>query len=249
MFSEIHNTVEDAVFSEIDDICAAIDRDGKGDICTCPQCRMDAACYVLNRIAPHYVISNRGVARVEQESIERQQTVADITALVYEGIKRVTHNQRRTANHNLKLEDKVMADTPVYNIPTIVGRLFNGINFEPLSAVNVELRMDGNLVPMKDNNWQNPYCLVANTKGTFTFWPKPIVVETRGQCKNFEYSLHVEVPGFETLNHFFRIPMISDSVPVRSYSMARTFKLPDLYMFPPGKDENIGLRDDLEYRA
>jgi competence protein ComFB len=248
MFSEIHNTVEDAVFTEIDGICAAIEKDGKGNICTCPQCRMDAACYVLNRIAPRYVISNRGVARVEQGSIERQQTVADITALAYEGIRRVAHNQRKTADHNLKPEDEVIADTPVYNIPTIIGRLFNGINFEPLSEVNVELRMDGDLVPMKDNNWQNPYTLVANTKGTFTFWPKPIKVETRGQRKNFEYSIHIDAPVFETLNHFFKIPVISDSVPVRSYSMVRTFKLPDLYVFPPGNDENIGLRDDLDYK-
>jgi competence protein ComFB len=249
MFSEIHNTVEDAVFAEIDGICVAIEKEGKGDICTCPQCRIDVACYVLNRIAPHYVISNRGVARVEQGSIERQQIVADVTTLVYEGIKRVTHNQRKTTDHNLKSEDEVMADTPVYNIPTIVGRLFNGVNFEPLSGVNVELRMDGGLVPMKDYNWQNPYTLVANTRGTFTFWPKPVVVETRGQRKNFEYSVHIEAPGFETLNHFFKIPMISDPAPVRSYSTSRTFKLPDLYMFPPGDDENIGLRDDLDYRS
>jgi competence protein ComFB len=247
MFSEVHNTVEDAVFTEINEICAAIEKEGKGDICTCPQCRKDAACYVLNRIAPRYVISNRGVARVEQGSFDRQQTVADITALAYEGIKRVAHNQRKTANHNLKPGDEVMANTPVYNIPTIIGRLFNGVNFEPFAAVNVELRMDGDLVPMKDNNWQNPYTLVANTKGTFTFWPRPIVVEAKGQRRSFEYSIHIEAPGFETLNHFFKIPMISDASPIRSYSMARTFKLPDLYMFPPGEDENIGLRDDLEY--
>jgi competence protein ComFB len=209
---------------------------------------MDAACYVLNRIAPRYVISNRGVARVEQGSIERQQIAADVTTLVYEGIKRVAHNQRKTADHNLKPEDEIMADAPVYNIPTIVGRLFNGVNFEPLSEVNVELRTDGDLVPMKDYNWQNPYTLVANTRGTFTFWPRPVLVETRGQRKNFEYSIHVEAAGFETLTHFFKIPMISDPVPVSSYSTSRTFKLPDLYMFPPGDDENIGLRDDFDYR-
>jgi competence protein ComFB len=247
MFSDVHNTVEEAVFAEINEICSAIEKEGRGDICTCPQCRKDAACYVLNRIAPRYVISNRGVVRVEQGSFERQQTVADITALAYEGIRRVAHNQRKTADHNLKPGGEVMANTPVYNIPTIVGRLFNGINFEPMAAVNVELRMNGDLVPMKDNNWQNPYNLVANTKGTFTFWPRPIAVEAKGLRGSFEYSIHIEAPGLETLNHFFKIPMISDAAPIRSYSMVRTFKLPDLYMFPPGEDGNIGLRDDLEY--
>jgi competence protein ComFB len=244
MFSEIHNTVEDVVFSEIDEICTAIEKEGKSDICTCPQCRRDAACYVLNRTAPRYVISNRGVARVEQGSIERQQDIADITSLVYEGLRRVAHNQRKTADHKVKPENETRADVPVFNIPTIIGRLFNGINFEPMAAVNVELRMNGDLVTMKDNNWQNPFTLVANTKGTFAFWPEPFPVDSQGQRDNFEYSIRVESPGFETLNHFFKIPMISDPAPVRSYSMARTFKLPDLYMFPPGGDENIGLRGD-----
>jgi competence protein ComFB len=244
MFSEIHNTVEDVVFAEIDEICTTIEKEGKSDICTCPQCRRDAACYVLNRTAPRYVISNRGVARVEQGSIERQQDIADITSLVYEGLRRVAHNQRKTSDHKVKPENEAKVDAPVFNIPTIIGRLFNGINFEPMAAVNVELRMDGNLVLMKDNNWQNPFTLVANTKGTFAFWPEPILVDSQGQRDNFEYSIRVEVPGFETLNHFFRIPMISDAAPVKSYSMARTFKLPDLYMFPPGGDENISLRGE-----
>ncbi|MDR1127871.1 MAG: late competence development ComFB family protein [Treponema sp.] len=250
MFSEIHNTVEDTVFASINEICAAIEKEGRDDICTCPQCRRDAVCYVLNQTVPRYVVSNRGVARAEQGgSIKQQQDIADITALIYEGIKRVAHNQRKTANHSARHEDEIRTDAPVYNIPTIIGRLFNGINFEPMAGVNVELRLDGDLVAMKDNNWQNPYTLVANTEGTFAFWPEPVPVDSKGERKNFEYSIHVEVSGFETLNHFFKIPMISDLAPVKSYSMTRTFKLPDLYMFPPGEDANIGLRDDLEFGA
>jgi len=244
MFSEIHNTVEDVVFSELDEICTTIEKEAKSDICTCPQCRRDAACYVLNRTAPRYVVSNRGVARVEQGSIERQQDIVDITSLVYEGLRRVAHNQRKTVDHKVKQGDEIKADAPVYNVPTIIGRLFNGINFEPLAGVNVELRMNGDLIPMKDNNWQNPFMLVANTKGTFAFWPEPIPVDTEGQRSSFEYSIRVEAPGLETLNHFFKIPVISDSAPVKSYSMARTFKLPDLYMFSPGGDQNISLRGD-----
>jgi competence protein ComFB len=96
---------------------------------------------------------------------------------------------------------------------------------------------------MKDNNWQNPYTLVANTKGTFAFWPKPMRADVPGQRGSFEYSIHIEVPGLETLNHFFKIPMISDALLVKSYSSTRTFKLPDLYMFPSGGNENIALRD------
>jgi competence protein ComFB len=56
--------------------------------------------------------------------------------------------------------------------------------------------------------------------------------------KPFEYSIRIESEGLETLNHFFQVPVISESRSAGSFSMGRTFKLPDLYMFPPGGDED-----------
>jgi competence protein ComFB len=234
---EIHNTTEDMVFAKVEEIFDSISRDGNPEnFCLCYQCRMDTACYVLNRTPPRYIVSNRGVARVEQENLERQQKDADIAALVYEGLKRVNHNQRPNAPHQNGVVPAAV-NTPVFNIPTIVGRLFNGTNFAPMSNVRVELHRNGELVSMKDNNWQNPYNLVANTEGTFTFWPTPIPAEEADLHRIFEYSVRLEAPGFEVLNHFFKIPVISEIQSAAVYSMDRTFKLPDLYMFPPGGDE------------
>jgi competence protein ComFB len=192
-------------------------------------------------MAPRYVVSNRGVARIEQITIERQQYSADITALVWEGLKRVQHNRRPT-DHLLKSEEEAVG--PVFNFPTIIGRLLNGGNFEPLSGVSVELRREGELVKVRDQNWQNPYSLVANTEGTFTFWPYPETAAGADIRASFEFSIRVEAPGFEMLNHFFSIPVISAESALRSYSMARTFKLPDLYMFPPGGEESNIYIDD-----
>jgi competence protein ComFB len=234
---EIHNTTEDLVFAKVEAIFDSIAREGNPEnFCLCYQCRMDTACYVLNRTEPRYIVSNRGVARVEQENMERQQKDADIVALVHEGLKRINHNQRPNVRHQGGAVPAA-GNTPVFNIPTIVGRLFNGTNFAPLSDVKVELHRGGELVSMKDNNWQNPYTLVANTEGTFTFWPNPIPAEKADLRKIFEYSIKVEAPNLESLNHFFKIPVISEIQSAASYSMGRTFKLPDLYMFPPGGDE------------
>ena len=237
MYSEIHNTIEDIVFSQVSAICDALEKDGNIPICTCHQCRLDTASYVLNRVPPHYVISNRGVARVEHESLERQQKEADIAALIYEGIRRVNHNQRPYANHTNKKTTPMSRDTPAFNIPTIVGRLFNGLNFEPLSGVTVELHREGELVAMKDSNWQNPYHLVANTEGTFAFWPAPLTAEAVNIRRLFEFSIKIEAPGFESLLHFLKIPVVSEYQSVGAYSMERTFKLPDLHMFPPGNED------------
>jgi competence protein ComFB len=234
---EIHNTSEDIVFAKVEAVFDSIARDGNPEnFCICYQCRMDTACYVLNRTAPRYIVSNRGVARIEQGNLERQQKDADIVALVYEGLKRVNHNQRPNILHQKGNSAPVVLSTPVFNIPTIVGRLFNGSNFAPMSDVKVELHHNGELAAMKDNNWQNPYNLVINTEGTFTFWPNPIPAEAVDIHKIFEYSVRVEAPDFEVLHHFFRIPVISEIQSAAAYSMGRTFKLPDLYMFPPGED-------------
>ncbi|MDR2517160.1 MAG: late competence development ComFB family protein [Spirochaetaceae bacterium] len=244
MFQEIHNTTEDVVFAQVTEIFDFIEKEGSAQgFCTCSQCRRDTACYVLNRTVPRYVVSNRGVARVEQTSIERQQFTADIAAKVWEGLKQVHHNQR-PAGHEAGKGIYAENDGPAFNIPTIVGRLLNGSNFEPLSEIAVELRRDGELVRMRNSNWQNPYHLVANTEGTFTFWPYPIPADAAGTRTAFEFSIRVAAGGFETLNHFFKLPVISEKDQVRSYSMARTFKLPDLYMFPPGGDENIYLKTE-----
>jgi competence protein ComFB len=107
-----------------------------------------------------------------------------------------------------------------------------------MSGIQVELYRDGVLVPMKDLNWQNPYTLVQNIEGAFTFWPEPIPAESTGIHKTFEYSVKIEAPEFETLVHGFRIPVISEVHPADFFSMERTFKLPDLYMFPPGGGED-----------
>jgi competence protein ComFB len=231
---EIHNTTEDIVFAELEKICNSYEKEGRSDICLCDQCRIDALCYVLNRAEPHYIVSNRGVARTEQEDIAWQQKTADIAALIYEALERVNQHRRPLTESK---ENETNFRTPVFNIPTIIGRLFNGNNFAPMEGINVELYQDGKLVAMKDRNWQNPYEMVINTAGTFTFWPQPVPAESPDIHEAFEYAIRIAADGFEELNHFFKIPAISEIRTAGSFSLNRTFKLPDLYMFPP-EDED-----------
>jgi competence protein ComFB len=231
---EIHNTAEDLVIAEVNTICDSLETGGPNQICTCSQCRQDAACYVLNRTEPHYVISHRGLARVSQEA--DSQSRADLTALVYEGIKRVSHNQRPYFKHGKGPDEENLFDTPVFNIPTIMGRVFNGLNFSPMANITVELLQNGELADMKDKNWQNPYTLIASTGGTFTFWPKPAPTEKADTSGTFEYTIRIAAPDFAELNHAFTISAISELVST-TFSLSRTFKLPDLYLFPPGEEK------------
>jgi competence protein ComFB len=236
---ELHNTAEDLVFTLVDEIFTNIEKGSNPEnLCTCRQCRLDTACYVLNRTKPHYIVSNRGAARVDQETIKKQQEDADVAALVYEGIRRVNHNQRPSALHGEKQVAQNIEETPVFNIPTVMGRVFNGLNFAPVAGVVVQLFSGGALAAMKNGNWQNPCMLVPNTAGTFTFWPNPIPAETSNIHRVFEFNIRIEAEGYETLNHFFKVPVISDAQAESTFSLVRTVKVPDLYLFPPGSDED-----------
>jgi competence protein ComFB len=239
---EIHNVTEESVIQTVKEECDAIARGGNPEkLCTCSQCRLDTACYVLNRMPPRYVVSNRGIARLEMASFDRQQEEADISALVHEGIRRVNATVRP---YHTSREERGADNSPAFNIPTIIGRVFNGLNFSPLEGAEIELRRDGLMVPMKDVNWQNPYKLVHYTEGTFTFWPDAIHSDTAGQREIFEYSIRISDQGFEDLNHFFRIPVISEEDVAGAFSKQRTFKLPDLYLFPPGQQEDLCIKGD-----
>ncbi|MDR0553809.1 MAG: late competence development ComFB family protein [Treponema sp.] len=233
----VHNIMEDIILARVNELCDGITEE-QPDICVCPQCRLDTACYALNRVSPRYLVSNRGVARVEQASLEHQQDDADITVLIYEGIRRVNHNQRLHDSQRQKDgANGVESGRAVFNIPTILGRLFNGVNFSPMSDVVVELYRNGELVPMKDLNWQNPYDLVPNIQGMFTFWPAAVPADAEGVRKTFEYTVTIEAPGFESLRHVFNIPVKSEFQKAGTFSMDRTFKLPDLYLFPPEDEQ------------
>ena len=239
---DIHNTVEEIVVARVDEIFEAINNEGNpGKLCMCDQCRLDVICYTLNRTAPRYISSSRGASRAQWKGLEYQQLFADISALVHEGFKRVNHNLRPNFSHSCQTDGKeTISNFPVFNIPTIVGRIFNGINFEPLSGITIELLYNGELVAMKDRNWQNPHQMVANTNGNYSFWPAPVETKGAGENKIFEYSLKVSSQEFEPLNHFFNVAATSEIETAGFFSLGRTFKLPDLYLFPPGGEEDEG---------
>jgi len=238
---EIHNISEDIVFNSVETIFEAIKSEGNtGKLCLCDQCKLDTVCYALNRVEPRYIVSNRGITRLDQDWTGRQQMEADTASLVYMGLKQVNHNQRPNSSHDDTL--KMGGDNigPAFDIPTIVGRLFDGGTFAPLAGVTVELRRDGEMVPMRNLNWQNPFTLIANTPGTYTFWPAPVPAEAVNVHQTFEFTLKVESTLYENMTHFFKIPTVSSIQTPYSYSLDRTFKLPDLYLFLPGEAEKNG---------
>jgi competence protein ComFB len=237
---EPNNIIEGLVIPEVNEIYESIEKKGNAEgICTCQQCRMDTACYVLNRMHPYYVVSNRGVASVQIDTTYQQQLTADIASLIHEGIETVHHNQRFKYEHTpTSKEENNLRDKPVYSIPAISGRLFDGGNFAPISAATVKLLFNGEPAEMQKGHWHNPLHIDSHSEGTFSFWPVPVVAKEAGEKTAFQFTIKVEAEGYEPMTHSFRIPLVSELLTSLSFTLEKSFKVPDLFMFPHGEDEN-----------
>ncbi|GMO63172.1 MAG: late competence development ComFB family protein [Termitinemataceae bacterium] len=232
---EIHNLMEDIVNDEVEKACSAIEKekDDQG-ICTCAQCRLDTACFVLNRIHPTYIISSRGLVREDKFTMEKQQKTADITTMVYTALKQIGHNRRAYFDHGQK--EFVRNEGIFFNFPAIIGRIFHGGNFQPLDDVKLTLYINGNEAQTKDANWPNPCFLMQKTEGAYTFWAKSQQTNKINESAKFSFVIKAESDGMEPLQHVFELPLVSEDRENTVFSMARTYKISDLYMFPLGQE-------------
>lgn len=229
---EIHNLMEDLVLDTVNELFDSKEKGSAGSWCTCGQCRQDVACFVLNRLKPEYVVSGRGVAYVEQDYGEKLQKIADVVSMVREGWSKVNTSKRPNHPHTTSEDEQTRIQGPVFNIPPIMGRLFNGSNFEPISNIAIELYDGETLVPMMDSNWQNPCTIVEHTAGTFIFWPQPVQCAKSEEPRVFSFEIRARIPGFEDLSHFVEIETESAPAACLQFSMHAVHHLADLIVFP-----------------
>ena len=119
-----------------------------------------------------------------------------------------------------------------FNFPSIIGRLFNGENFSPISDVKVYLLENGVPVPVIDPNWQNPYMMVINTAGTYLFWPHPLRAEAEGIERTFAMEISVDDPLYESLRIPFEFTITSQNRFVDFVNSSDSFRIKDQYLFP-----------------
>lgn len=225
---EIHNIMEDIVLRMVDEVLQEESKNGK-EYLLIPQCRMDLACFVLNRIPQYYVTSGRGMAHTERALKENPQLHVDIVTLIHEGLKRIETVRRPYYDTPLKAKS---FEGPVFSLPTIKGKLLNCTNFEPIQGVSIELRWEDKLMPMIDNRWQNPFFLDEKLEGTFIFLPSPIPARKPGEQKTFELELRVQNDLFEPFHHYFKLERVAEEEIETNPWKNPDFKLPELFLIP-----------------
>lgn len=224
---EIHNLMEELVRSLVDEVSRDDEERPTRHYCTSDECRTDAICYVLNRLPGRYVSSGRGYAHLTEELKQDHQLGIDVLRLVHEGLGRVSATRRAFYDGG----DSSPADGPVFNFPTIKGRLLDGLQFFPVTHVEVELLIDGARCEMYDHRWNNPYEIADQTPGTFIFWPAPRPAAAAGESRSWSCELQVTDSRFESFRHWFTIDLTSEAEPTRRFGLDRDFRLPDLYLF------------------
>ncbi len=227
----VHNIMEEKVFQRVNHIYDQI-ANGQTSwlICTCDHCRLDTASYVLNRIPPKYIVSGRGVvhAVVDDDS----QLKADIDALIMEGIRAVSSARR--PYHDKSVSKPDMKEGPVFNFPTFIGTIYDGNTFEPLKDAVITLKKDGKDATMIDYTWQNPCTTNQRTKGAFSFWVTPEKAAESGKQEQFQFTLSIECPGYDSLEYAFSVPVVSEADTRLAPSSTYALTLQDLYLFPKG---------------
>ncbi|HOV14189.1 MAG TPA: late competence development ComFB family protein, partial [Spirochaetota bacterium] len=87
---DLHNLMEDVILQYLDEVLSL----KKEEICKCEQCRLDMACYALNKIKPMYVVSSRGVIHTENKRRLNYQNEIDTYSIVTEAVDVVSKTRR-----------------------------------------------------------------------------------------------------------------------------------------------------------
>ncbi len=138
----------------------------------------DIAAFVLNRLPPRYIMSERGFTRLvseeEDPSDERRDvaTMVRLLVLVNRGIEMV-ENRRKPSPESLQYHlDPTFQALPVLNFPQIVGKVIDAEDRRAVANATVTLYLDGEVAEPAEPGWPNPFATSLATRGYYSFWPR-----------------------------------------------------------------------------
>lgn len=65
----------------------------RNDVCKCNRCMLDMKAFTLNKLPPHYIVSDRGHLHWKLDEMRTQFTV-DVLAVVIEAVEKINNNKR-----------------------------------------------------------------------------------------------------------------------------------------------------------
>ncbi len=151
----------------------------------------DIVTYVLNRIPPRYVTSERGILHDRIDFTRSAQQKSDILFLAHEALGYV---QSRRASHVPPAKNKGGEGERFF--PHVLGEVLEETTFGPISGIEVALLYNGKRALMIEPQWPNPYRTVKATRGFYHFWPKFIESEM-SESEPVEFLVRFTHPSLE----------------------------------------------------
>lgn len=191
---QLKNYQEDIVLKAID--IALEDRPSlRGD----PAVIKDVAAYVLNRVPPRYIMSERGFTRLAAEHFDENSSslgsMIGILVLVNEGIELIERRRKPFAadgTRGLSVDEEV---SPVHNLPQLFGKVVDSHSGAAVDGASVRLSVDGRTAEPAQPGWPNPFITQHSTNGYYSFWPA--AVRDDRETHTFALSIEVDHPAYE----------------------------------------------------
>lgn len=228
---KVHNIMEEYVSKRVGSMYEDLKRQDASIVtCDCEDCRLDVTAYVLNHIAPRYVVSGRGVNHAVN-ALTTAQARSDVDVMIMSGIRVINSLQR--PYHKSNVSDAALAggvkNSPAFHFPCFIGNVYDGNTFEPLFDVDVLLKCGGDAAPMLDKTWANPCRTYRATNGVYSFYVKPQEAKGEGEAKTFTFTVEASLKDYEAALHSFSLSLSSKikNVQTHSYSL----KVQDLFLF------------------
>ncbi len=127
----------------------------------------DIAAYVLNRVPPKYVTSERGMLHGKLQARLATQQKTDVFMLIYEAIEVI----KKRRNKDEITGHTKFADCELKRFPHIIGQVLEETTFSVIPDVEITLYFGNSKCSMVDSDWKNPYKTNKATMGYYHFWP------------------------------------------------------------------------------
>jgi len=184
----------------------------------------DVAAYVLNRLPPRYIMSERGLTRIAAENWlldpdeepRRKRDPRDpalvgmvqVLLLVNRAIqvvgsrRRAPSPEKRQSARRSRRGEIDLGEGFWHNFPQIIGRVVDSRGGSPLPGVSVSMssRRLGQLE--SEPGWSNPCATNEATRGYFSLWPRALRDEA--SVRTFTLSFSFEHPEYETATREYR---------------------------------------------
>lgn len=216
---EIKNIVEDIVFDLMDtsDIVKGYEINKNQ--------KMEVAAYVMNRLKPMYITSNKGFTNSIVKYQNDPQFVADVMLHISEACKVV----KKSYTSDI-IKDHLDREMPYYIFPKIYGKVISSKDFMPLQNGEIYLFIENILSQSIFELWKNPAELLSRDEGIFSFAPKPYLAKPPLAKKTFTFSIVIKSGehSFDKTVYYDAAPALLNNIEIDFHE--NVLQLEDIYV-------------------